>query len=156
MEFGFGTWPKLAKHKWLIVGVELREVPSRQSDWIAGEGIGEPWQRMEAAWFSQSQKDDLRLRREAACWMGTEAGSLGAYGFKGAVMAQSKEVRWGRGFGASRRSLLVPMLPFPPRPSIKTYHKSCPPPAAIADIRTRLHRSRAAAYAARRHRGSSA
>ena len=24
----------------------------------------------------------------------------------------------------------APMLPFPPRPSMKTYHKSCPPPPA--------------------------
>ena len=58
--------------------------------WTAGREKEEAWQRVEEAWFSQSKKDDIRLRRwgrEAMYWLGTEAGSLGAYGFNGAVLA---------------------------------------------------------------------
>ena len=86
----------MREHNWWNTGnVKICEsryalVCQVPESWTAGREKEEAWQRVEEAWFSQSKKDNIRLRRwgrEAAYWLGTEAGSLGAYGFNGAVSA---------------------------------------------------------------------
>ena len=63
---------------------------------------------IEQAWFCRREKDDLSMHLEGLegdYWLGTEAGSIGAYGFRGVVMATDGSATHGKmGAGYSELS----------------------------------------------------
>ena len=66
---------------------------------------------IQRGWFCRLKKDECQVRldeREQHYWLGTEAGALGAYGFRGAVVGcdgSDTQGRMGAGYSSLQRQL---------------------------------------------------